>query len=54
MKGLQVNSQLPKPYYEGEAQIYSEFRDKLSWVGKLKDALGYVSVQRKLEICRKT
>lgn len=54
MKGLQVNSQLPKPNYEGEAQIYSGFRDKLSWAGKLRDAHGYVSAQRKLEICRKT
>lgn len=54
MKVLQVNAQLPKPDYEGEAQIYSEFRDKLSWAEKLRDALGYVSAKRKLEICGKT
>lgn len=37
VKSLQVNSQLPKPDHEGEAQIYSGFRDKLSWAGKLRD-----------------
>ena len=54
MEVLQVDFQLPKPDYEGKAHIYSGFRDKLSWVGKLRDALGYISAQRKLELCRKT
>lgn len=54
MEVLQVDFQLPKPDYEGKTHIYSGFRDKLSWVGKLRDALGYVSAQRKLELCRKT
>lgn len=54
MEVLQVDFQLPKPDYEGKAHIYSGFRDKLSWAGKLRDALGYVSAQRKLELCRKT